>query len=98
VAQDLAKDGFTEAAARQAGAKVILAGDDRQQASIERGGLFTELKQRHDTAEISTVTRQRVDWQRQAAHDPAEGRLRPSQPWELCSHCPRRPIARSPQG
>ena len=94
VAQDLAKDGFTEAgtvhaalfalkngrtawdrktvvivdeaamsdaritgellaAARQAGAKLILAGDDRQLASIERGGLFTELKQRHGAADIS---------------------------------------------
>ena len=116
VAQDLAKDGFTEAgtvhaalfalkngrtawdrktvvivdeaamsdaritgellaAARQAGAKLILAGDDRQLASIERGGLFAELKQRHGAADITTVTRQRVDWQRQAAHDLAEGRF-----------------------
>jgi len=31
------------AAARQAGAKVVLAGDDRQLASIERGGLFAAL-------------------------------------------------------
>ena len=31
--------------ARRAGAKVILAGDDRQLASIERGGLFAELRQ-----------------------------------------------------
>ena len=116
VAQDLAKDGFTEAgtvhaalfalkngrtawdrktvvivdeaamsdaritgellaAARQAGAKLILAGDDRQLASIERGGLFTELKRWHGTAEITEVTRQRMDWQRQAAHDLAEGRF-----------------------
>ena len=63
------------AEARQAGAKVILAGDDRQLASIERGGLFSELRQRHGAAEISEVTRQRVDWQRQAARDLAEGRF-----------------------
>jgi len=63
------------AAARQAGAKVILAGDDRQLASIERGGLFAELRQRHGSAEITEVTRQRVDWQRQAARDLAEGRF-----------------------
>jgi ATP-dependent exoDNAse (exonuclease V) alpha subunit len=63
------------ATARQAGAKVILAGDDRQLASIERGGLFTELKTRHGAAEITEVTRQRVDWQRQAARDLAEGRF-----------------------
>ena len=63
------------AAARQAGAKVILAGDDRQLASIERGGLFAEMRQRHGSAEITEVTRQRVDWQRQAAKDLAEGRF-----------------------
>ena len=39
---------------------MILAGDDRQLASIERGGLFTEMRQRHGAAEISEVTRQRV--------------------------------------
>jgi Ti-type conjugative transfer relaxase TraA len=62
-------------AAHQAGAKVILTGDDRQLASIERGGLFSELRQRHGAAEITEVTRQRVDWQRQAARDLAEGRF-----------------------
>ena len=46
--------------ARRSGAKVILAGDDRQLASIERGGLFTELRQRHGSAEITEVTRQKV--------------------------------------
>jgi Ti-type conjugative transfer relaxase TraA len=63
------------AEARRAGAKVILAGDDRQLASIERGGLFTELRQRHVAAEITEITRQRTDWQRQAARDLAEGRF-----------------------
>ena len=63
------------AEARRAGTKVILAGDDRQLASIERGGLFAELRQRHGAAEITAVTRQRVDWQRQAARDLAEGRF-----------------------
>jgi Ti-type conjugative transfer relaxase TraA len=63
------------AAARQAGAKLILTGDDRQLASIERGGLFSEMRQRHGAAEITEVTRQKVDWQRQAARDLAEGRF-----------------------
>ena len=63
------------AAARRAGAKLILAGDDRQLASIERGGLFTELKARHGAAEITEVTRQQVDWQRQAAQRPGRGAL-----------------------
>ena len=64
------------AEARQAGAKVILAGDDRQLASIERGGLFTELRQRHGAAEITEVTRQRVDWQRAGGARPGRGPVR----------------------
>ena len=44
---------------RRAGAKVVLAGDDRQLASIERGGLFAELRAAHGAAEITEVTRQR---------------------------------------
>ncbi|WP_174513197.1 AAA family ATPase [Methylocella tundrae] len=63
------------AAARASGSKLILAGDDRQLASIERGGLFTELKERHGAAAIVAVTRQRDDWQRQASRDLAEGRF-----------------------
>jgi Ti-type conjugative transfer relaxase TraA len=59
--------------ARRSGARLILAGDDRQLASIERGGLFSELKQRHGSAEITEVTRQKVDWQREAARDLANG-------------------------
>jgi Ti-type conjugative transfer relaxase TraA len=62
------------AEAKRSGAKLIFAGDDRQLASIERGGLFAELRQRHGSAEITEVTRQRSDWQRQAARDLAEGR------------------------
>jgi Ti-type conjugative transfer relaxase TraA len=63
------------AEARRAGAKVILAGDDRQLASIERGGLFTALREQHGATEISEITRQRTDWQRRAARDLAEGRF-----------------------
>ena len=62
------------AEARRSGAKVLLAGDDRQLASIERGGLFPELRRVHGSAEITEVTRQKVDWQRQAARDLSEGR------------------------
>jgi len=61
--------------ARLSGAKVVLAGDDRQLGSIERGGLFTELKKEHGSAEISEVTRQKVDWQREAARDLSDGRF-----------------------
>ncbi|SEF14902.1 Ti-type conjugative transfer relaxase TraA [Rhizobiales bacterium GAS191] len=61
--------------AKLAGAKVVAAGDDRQLASIERGGLFTELKKGHGSVEIKQVRRQRVDWQRDAARDLSEGRF-----------------------
>ena len=63
------------AAAGAAGAKLILVGDDRQLASIERGGLFTEFLQRHGSAEITEVTRQQADWPRQAARDLEEYRF-----------------------
>ncbi|MBV9825371.1 MAG: MobA/MobL family protein [Alphaproteobacteria bacterium] len=44
-------------AARDAGAKLILAGDEKQLASIERGGLFGALKERHGAAELHQVVR-----------------------------------------
>lgn len=48
------------AAARQAVAKVILAGDNRQLASIERGGLFAEMRQRaRDAVEVPGYRRRR---------------------------------------
>lgn len=43
--------------ARAAGAKLILAGDDKQLASIERGGLFGALKEQHAGAELHEVVR-----------------------------------------
>lgn len=61
--------------ARLSGAKVVLAGDDRQLGSIERGGLFTELKKEHGSVEITQVTRQKVDWQREASRDLSDGRF-----------------------
>lgn len=62
--------------ARRSGAKLILVGDDRQLPSIERGGMFTQLQQRHDWVEITQVTRQQVEWQRQAARDLADYRFK----------------------
>jgi len=44
---------------REAGAKLVLVGDDRQLASIERGGLFTELRERFGAATLAEVTRQK---------------------------------------
>ncbi|HYE39742.1 MAG TPA: AAA family ATPase, partial [Ramlibacter sp.] len=60
--------------AARTGAKLILVGDDRQLASVERGGLFSVLRERYGVATIEKVTRQRQEWQREAAEDLAAGR------------------------
>jgi Ti-type conjugative transfer relaxase TraA len=59
--------------AEQSGAKLILAGDDRQFASVSRGGMFTELVNRHGAAELKTVLRQRQAYQAKASEDFARG-------------------------
>jgi hypothetical protein len=48
------------AAAKQAGAKLILAGDDRQLGSIERGGMFETLRQSHGAAILKEVQRNKA--------------------------------------
>ena len=60
--------------AEAAGAKVILAGDDRQLASIEHGGLFWRLEQ--------------PAWRRRASHRPARQGRRPKR--RVQRHAPRR--------
>ena len=61
--------------ADEARAKIILVGDDRQLASVARGGMFTEFKERFGSAEITTVRRQESEWQKQASTDFSEGRF-----------------------
>jgi hypothetical protein len=60
-----------EVAALQ-GARVVLAGDDRQLKSIEQGGLFGELAA-EQAAELTTVYRQREEWQKAATRAFAQG-------------------------
>jgi Ti-type conjugative transfer relaxase TraA len=57
----------------RSGAKLILAGDDRQFASVSRGGMFTELVNLHGAAELKTVHRQRQAYQAKASEDFARG-------------------------
>jgi Ti-type conjugative transfer relaxase TraA len=59
--------------ANQAKAKLILVGDDRQLSSIDRGGMFAVLKDRHGAAELSEVRRQSRNDDRRAAELMAEG-------------------------
>jgi Ti-type conjugative transfer relaxase TraA len=62
-------------AAERSGAKLILAGDDRQFQSVSRGGMFSELVARHGAAELITVHRQRQAYQAQASEDFARGEM-----------------------
>ena len=59
--------------AHDAGAKLILVGDDRQLSSIDRGGMFGALKDRYGAAELTEVKRQHKNDERRAAEMMAEG-------------------------
>jgi Ti-type conjugative transfer relaxase TraA len=62
--------------AERSGARLILAGDDRQFASVACGGMFTELVELHGAAELKTVHRQRQVYQAKASEDFARGDIR----------------------
>lgn len=68
-------DALTQLAA-DTGGKLVLVGDDRQLASIERGGMFPEMRELVGSATLTTVRRQFQDWARQASRDFAEGHFR----------------------
>lgn len=58
----------------ETGAKVVLVGDPQQLQSIEAGAAFRSIHDRHGGVEITSVRRQREDWQRDATRDLASGR------------------------
>jgi Ti-type conjugative transfer relaxase TraA len=64
--------------AQAAGAKLILAGDDKQLASIERGGLFGALKEKHGGAELHEVVRVSDAEQRRAFNLMHQGEFLPA--------------------
>jgi Ti-type conjugative transfer relaxase TraA len=55
------------------GVKLILIGDDRQLSSIDRGGMFSALKERYGAASLTSVRRQTKDDDRRATELMAEG-------------------------
>ena len=59
--------------AYDAGAKLILVGDDRQLSSIDRGGMFGALKDRYGAAGLTEVRRQLKNDDRRATEMLAEG-------------------------
>ena len=60
-------------AAEQAGAKVVLLGDDKQLAAIEAGAAFRGVVQHVGAAEITEVRRQKAAWAREAGQQFARG-------------------------
>src|SRR5690606_24525228 len=61
------------AQAEQAGAKVVLLGDDKQLAAIEAGAAFRAVVQHVGAAEITEVRRQKHAWMREAGQQLARG-------------------------
>ena len=59
--------------ASDAGAKILLVGDDRQLSSIDRGGMFAVLKDRFGGGVLSEVKRQYKADERRASEMMAEG-------------------------
>lgn len=60
-------------AAEQLKARVVFAGDERQLGSIEAGGMFGVFGKAFGEVELSTVYRQRGDWQKEATRAFARG-------------------------
>ena len=63
-------------AAQKAGAKLILAGDDAQLSSIERGGMFETLRQQQGAAILSEVQRVKDIDQQKAFNQMHKGEFR----------------------
>lgn len=63
------------ARAEATGSKVIAFGDDRQLASVERGGMFGYVADLANARELTTVRRQSVDWQRTASEAASRGEI-----------------------
>src|SRR6266487_3813543 len=61
--------------ARQAGAKVVLVGDDRQLAAIDAGGGFRGLRVRLGASMLSENRRQRQAWERDALELVRDGQV-----------------------
>jgi hypothetical protein len=70
--------GRLASAARHAGAKLILAGDDAQLASIERGGTFETLRQTHGAAILADVQRVKNVAEQKAWGEMHKGDFRPA--------------------
>lgn len=57
------------------GAKLVMVGDDRQLASVGRGGMWPLLTDRHGASLMNTINRQEADWQKIASVAFSENRI-----------------------
>lgn len=62
--------------AKETGAKILLVGDDRQLASIERGGMFSHIAKAARAVELSDVRRQKAAWMKDASMAASRGDLK----------------------
>lgn len=62
------------AAAKSAGAKLVLVGDAEQLQAIDAGAAFRSVTERVPHAVVTEIHRQKSDWQREATQDLAQGR------------------------
>ena len=60
---------------QESGAKLVLVGDPQQLQSIEAGTAFQNLLDRHESASITEVRRQKTEWQRNATKALAKGNI-----------------------
>lgn len=56
------------------GAKLVMVGDDRQLASVGRGGMWPLLTDRYGASLMNQINRQEADWQKAASVAFSEGR------------------------
>ncbi len=60
-------------AARKAGARVVLLGDDKQLSAIDAGAALRAIVERTGAAEITDIRRQKHEWMRAASKELARG-------------------------
>ncbi|BAH74949.1 AAA family ATPase [Solidesulfovibrio magneticus] len=61
--------------AERTGAKLVLIGDDAQLSSVQRGGMYSEIRTRTSESLISQVRRQKEEWMIKASMNLADGRI-----------------------
>lgn len=62
--------------AKEKNSKLVLFGDQKQLSSVERGGMFETLAQKHGSVVLQDVRRQKVEWQKRVSELMGEGSYR----------------------